>query len=162
MSASRTAFRLCSSARISKKHRPAFDTDDCALPRNPTWSVDELLSSYPKPTIDSKTLDHLRRLSALTPPEEGSEARQQLTQQLEDLVKLVEAVKMVDTRSLASTEGTSIPDGRIWAEGAGIEIQGSPRSQEEGDVLDQAKLLSYAARTENGLYLVDADRKNKK
>ena len=42
---------------------------------------------------------------------------------MEGLVKLVEAVKLVDTSSLQSGSDFPIPDGRIWAEGKGLEIE---------------------------------------
>ncbi|TFY76396.1 hypothetical protein EWM64_g7617 [Hericium alpestre] len=156
-----TLSRPCSHFIHNKSAAALPETDDCAIPLKPTWSVDELLSSYPRPTISSKTLDHLHRLSALIPPEEGSKARQELTAQLEDMVKLVEAVKLVDAReSVPDSSVDAIPDGRIWAENTGIDLQEFPGAAEE-EVLEQQQLLSYAARTENDLYIVDADRNNK-
>ncbi|KAH9999361.1 hypothetical protein BJV77DRAFT_1064268 [Russula vinacea] len=73
------------------------ETDDCAIPLKPTWSVDELLSSYPRPTISSSALRRLHVLSALIPPEEGTSAHSRLTRELEDLVKLVESVRLFNT-----------------------------------------------------------------
>ena len=88
------------------------------------WSVNELLSLYPRPAISPATLKHLHALSALIPPEEGSPERAKLTKETQDLVKLVEAVKLVDTKSVGNTN--DIPDGRIWAEGTGIDLNAEP------------------------------------
>lgn len=141
-------------------HQLPVETDSHGIPVRPTWSVNELLSSYPKPTITAATLEHLHELSALIPPEEGTPEHQKLTDEMENLIKLVEAVKLVDPELLPQTKDGEVPDGRIWAEGFGIELtreksSGSPAAQ--GEVHGQA-LLDYAARTENNLYVVDADR----
>ena len=76
--------------------KPTVETDSHAIPTRPTWSVNELLSSYPKPQISPATLKHLHELSALIPPEEGTPEHAKLTAEMENLVKLVEAVKLVD------------------------------------------------------------------
>lgn len=132
------------------------ETDDCGIPLQPTWSVHDLLSSYPKPKLSPSTLTHLHRLSALTPPEEGTPEHAKLTSELEDLIKLVEAVKLVDCSELqADQEGNKIPDGRILPKGVGIDLNGG--SVEE--VKDGRELLKHAARTEDGFYVVDADRR---
>ncbi|EIM85592.1 uncharacterized protein STEHIDRAFT_59495 [Stereum hirsutum FP-91666 SS1] len=132
------------------------ETDDCGIPLRPTWSVHELLSSYPKPKLSSTTLSHLHRLSALAPPEEGTPEHTKLTSELEDLVKLVEAVKLVDCSELQTEqEENKIPDGRILPKGVGIDLTGG--SVEE--VKDGRELLKHAARTEDGFYVVDADRR---
>ena len=70
-------------------------------------------------------------------------------------MKLVEAVKLVDVSALSETEEGRVPDGRIWAEGTGIELERD--KWDEKEVQGQA-LLTHAARTENNLYVVDADR----
>ena len=137
---------------------PEFD--ELGLPLRPTWSVHELLESYPKPQIPAAKLKRLHELSALIPPEEGTEEYSKLKDELEDLVKLVEAVKLVDVGKSSELSSGEVPDGRIWAEGTGIQLErakgGDPAADKE--VHGQA-LLSYAARTENNLYVVDADRK---
>ena len=78
---------------------------------------------------------------------------------MEGLVKLVEAVKLVDTSSLQSGSDFPIPDGRIWAEGKGLEI-------EQGVGLERASagpsgrgLLRHSSRVRDGLYIVDADKR---
>lgn len=72
----------------------------------PSWSVHELLSTYPAPTLSPETLTRLHKISALKPPPQDSPAFAQLKREIEELVRLVEAVKLVDTTGISS-------DGRI-------------------------------------------------
>lgn len=132
------------------------ETDSYGIPIHPTWSVNDLLSSYPTPTISSTTLRRLHELSALIPPEEGSAEHDKLKQEMEDLVKLVEAVKLVDLSDGPGDAADHIPDGRIWTEGTGIQ-PGPVPANTEGEVTGAA-LLKYGARTSDGYYVVDADR----
>lgn len=132
------------------------ETDDCGIPLNPTWSVHDLLNSYPKPKLSSETLKKLHRLSALTPPEEGTPEHAKLTSELEDLIKLVEAVRLVDCSELKSEDDSKIPDGRILPRGVGIDLSGIGIEE----VKDGGReLLKHAARTQDGFYVVDADRR---
>ena len=136
---------------------PLVETDDCAIPLKPTWSVDDLLSSYPRPTISSYALDRLHILSALIPPEEGTPEHANLIRELEDLVKLVESVRLVDVPS-DSTPSHVVADARIWAENTGIDLQKVPSGAHDREALNPAELLSRASRTENGLYVMHSDR----
>ena len=141
--------------------KPTVETDSHAIPTRPTWSVNELLSSYPKPKISPATLKHLHELSALIPPEEGTPEHAKLTAEMENLVKLVEAVKLVDVGESSVSESGEVPDGRIWAAGTGIRLErekGGDSAADDKEVHGQA-LLGYAARTENKHYVVDTDRK---
>ena len=72
---------------------------------------------------------------------------------MEDLVKLVEAIKLVDLDQSAGIGEDTIPDGRIWAEERATTIESDGDDDVSGSVL-----LQYGARTMNGLYEVDADR----
>jgi hypothetical protein len=77
---------------------------------------------------------------------------------MEDLVKLVEGVKLVDL-SDGQGEGNAedyIPDGRVWEEGTGI--QPVIARAETEDEATRVALLHYSARISNGLYVVDVDR----
>ena len=150
------------SARPSSSHpsnhalRTDVETDEYGIPVRPTWSVNELLSSYPKPTISPAMLKHLHTLSALIPPEEGSPEHAKLTEEMQDLVKLVEAVKLVNTDSVG--DGNGVPDGRIWAEGTGIDLDAEPTPTDENEVQGRS-LLKYAKNVSpEGLYLIDSDR----
>ena len=147
------------SSSLSSKHTPRaeVETDEHGIPVHPTWSVNELLSSYPKPTISPATLKHLHTLSALIPPEEGSPEHAKLTEEMHDLVKLVEAVKLVNTDSVDN--GNGIPDGRVWAEWAGIDLDAEPIPVDENEIQGR-DLLKYSKNaSKEGLYLIDSDRK---
>ncbi|KAF8631294.1 hypothetical protein AX15_002615 [Amanita polypyramis BW_CC] len=120
------------------------ETDSCGIPLKPTWSVYELLSSYPKPAISSTTLRHIHELSALIPPEDGTPEHEMLHQELGDLVKLVEAVKLVNTDGVQFIERHYKED---W----------DREGVDDGDM--EQPLLRHASRTADGSYVVDADRK---
>lgn len=93
-------------------------------------------------------------LSALVPPLEGTTEHTQITAEMEDLVKLVEAVKMVEIGSQETGEDIhGVPDGRIWAQGEGILLEKQPVLAEDEESHGRA-LLAHAQRTENGLYVV--------
>lgn len=141
----------------SRRNPPLVEMDDCAIPLKPTWSVDDLLSSYPRPTISSLALDRLHVLSALIPPEEGTLEHASLIRELEDLVKLVESVRLFNVPS-DSTPMHVVADARVWAENAGIDLQKVPPETHDREALDPAELLSRASRTENGLYVMHSDR----
>ena len=72
---------------------------------------------------------------------------------MEDLVKLVEAVKLVDLDQSAGIGEDTIPDGRIWVEGRATAIE-----SDGDDEVSGSALLQYGAQTMNGLYEMDADR----
>jgi len=146
--------RPCKTRRISVKSTAIIETDSCGIPIKPTWSVNDLLSSYPTPAISSATIKHLHKLSALIPPAEGTPEHEILTRELEELVRLVEAVKLVALKDITEDEG--VPDGRVWAEGTGIRL-------DQGSGADDAvplggSLLQHAARTSEGLYVTDAHK----
>ncbi|KAI0254355.1 hypothetical protein BJV78DRAFT_1280359 [Lactifluus subvellereus] len=147
--------------RNSQRHPELVETDDCAIPLRPTWSVDDLLSSYPRLTILSPALCRLHTLSALIPPEEGTPEHAKLTRELEDLVKLVESVRFFNVSDELSPAST-IVDARVWAEDAGIDLQQTPPGDHDREALDPVKLISRASRTENGLYVIHSDRATKK
>ncbi|KAI0092458.1 hypothetical protein BDY19DRAFT_903275 [Irpex rosettiformis] len=130
--------------------------DEDGIPLRPTWSVNELLSSYPRPTISPSTLKRMYKLSALVPPAEGTREHADITRELEDLVKLVEAVKLVHVDEKVAYTDHGIPDGRIWEEGTGIPLE---KSSKPGAVVKEEAhgraLLEHAQRTHNGLYVVD-------
>lgn len=142
--------------RWQSSSRPLSPTDAYGIPTRPTWSVNELLSSYPQPSIPPSTFEHLHKLSALVPPKEGTPEYKKLKKEMEDLVKLVEAVKLVDTSEVKDSE--EVPDGRIWADGVGIELNAQP-STKEGDKMSRGRdLMKHAAKTSNGMYIVESEK----
>ncbi|KAJ7283502.1 hypothetical protein C8J57DRAFT_1498550 [Mycena rebaudengoi] len=122
-----------------------LETDSCGIPIRPTWSVNELLSSYPTPSIPPSAFTHLHRLSALIPPEEGTPEYSQLKLELEDLIRLVEAVKIVDTKHVVGLPDREDP-GRHAADVAATQEVAS------------RSLLKHSARAREGFYIVDADK----
>ncbi|KAK0190750.1 hypothetical protein F5146DRAFT_567021 [Armillaria mellea] len=138
--------RCCCRPRRWKSTATRAETDEFGIPLKPTWSVNELLSSYPTPTISPATLNHLHDLAALMPPEEGSEKFDKVKGELEELVRLVEAVKLVDTAGVdldAATERTDNP-----------QLNAPPLSA------SGCSLLKHAARTVDNFYVVDADKRH--
>ncbi|RDB23177.1 hypothetical protein Hypma_009655 [Hypsizygus marmoreus] len=126
------------------------ETDDCGIPLRPTWSVNQLLSSYPKPTLSSTTLIRLHELSALIPPAEGTPEHAKLKGEMEEFIRLVEAVKLVDTEGVRPTSHRGNEDMRTSDQSLL-----SPSYQE----VSGRDLLKHAERTRDGFYVVDSDRK---
>ena len=148
--------RLNSSLSSNPALRAEVGTDEHGIPARPRWSVNELLSSYPKPTISPVTLKHLRTLGTLSPPEGGSPDHAKLMEEMQNLVKLVGAVKLADVDSVDDAHG--VPDGRIWAEGTSIDLGVEPIPVDESEVQGR-DLLKYARNVSpEGLYFIDSDR----
>ena len=148
--------RLNSSLSSTPAPRTEVETGERGIPVHPMWSVNDLLFSHPKPTISPTTSKHLHTLSALIPPEEGSPERVKLTEEMRDLVKFIEAVQLVNTDSV--DDAHRFPDGGIWAEGTGIDLNAElipvDKSKVQGrDILKYAKNLSPEE-----LCLIDSDR----
>lgn len=132
-------------------------TDDLGMPLEPTWSVKDLLASYPAPTLEPETLKRLHKLSALSPPEEGTAEFDTLRKDLAEMIRLVEAVKTIELPK----DGNGIADGRIWPEARGMPL-GEAESGGALDLPQEAKgrsLLDAATNVKDGLYLVETERK---
>ncbi|KAJ7178624.1 hypothetical protein C8R43DRAFT_467523 [Mycena crocata] len=131
---------------VTSLKRRLFETDSCGIPLRPTWSVNDLLSSYPTPYLTPQTLEHLHDLSALIPPEEDTPEYGQLKAGLEELIRLVEAVKLIDIKNIEAS-GSHDPGRQTGNINPGHELFCNGRS-----------LLKHAARTRDGFYIVDADK----
>ncbi|KAI9574499.1 hypothetical protein HD554DRAFT_1981520, partial [Boletus coccyginus] len=127
-------------------------TDACGIPLKPTWSLRELLSSYPSPSLSPATFQRLHELSALILPTQDTPEYDTTKKELDELVRLVEAVKLVNVDRLPTDSST--PDGRVWAEGTGIPLTKQPPDKK----IHGTKLLEYASRTLEGMYVVETDR----
>ena len=125
-------------------HSIKHEVDSCGIPVQPTWSVHQLIDSYEAPKLSSAAIDRLYELSALAPPKKHTLEYEKVKKDLEDVVKLVEAVKQVNTNGVSLT-------GRGEKEDGDRTQQNPQFGGEHGQTL-----LKYAARTENGLYAVDA------
>ncbi|KAE9405944.1 hypothetical protein BT96DRAFT_1015205 [Gymnopus androsaceus JB14] len=132
------------------KSTPKINSDSFGLPTKPIWSVNELLSSYPKPELSASTFKRLHELSALIPPEEGTPEYEKLKRELEELVRLVEAVKLVDTQGVQPAELRP-----IFVEG----VEEGEKEDFEEDKDAGRTLLKHASRTNDDFYVVEADRK---
>lgn len=128
-------------------HSIKHEVDSCGIPVQPTWSVHQLLESYASPKLPSTTIDRLYELSALVPPKKHTPQYEKVKQDLEGMVKLVDAVKQVNTVGISLA-------GRGEKEDWDKTQQYSQSGGEYGQTL-----LKYAARTEARLYVVDAERR---
>ena len=146
ISSLRTVHTYCDSSIVY------HEADSCGIPAQPTWSVNTLLSSYPTPTISSATLSRLHELSALIPPGDGTQGHIILKQEIEDLVRLVEAVRLVDTKDVNLKSPRDNSNGNK---------QHCNQQRLESAERDETgwNLLKHASRTLDGFYVVDADRK---
>lgn len=154
---------------------PNTHADEHGIPLRPVWSVRKLLASYPHPSISPNTFERIHRLSALIPPKEGSPERENVTKELEGLIGMVEAVRLPalakdstsldeDNNTQLQLEDSGIPDGRIWMEDSGIDLSESNTTKELeprhcGGNSSGSTLLEHAARTSNGLYVIDQDKR---
>jgi Asp-tRNA(Asn)/Glu-tRNA(Gln) amidotransferase C subunit len=145
---------LAAPRRLQSTTKP-FPVDDLGIPLKPTWSVDELLSSYPSPTISHETFTRLHKLSALIPPEKNSPEYQKNKDELEELVKLVEAVRMAEPGELDASDSSEIPDGRIWSQDVGVTLDVDVRPDAKAKDYD---ILKHASRTEDGYFVVETER----
>ncbi|THH11288.1 hypothetical protein EW145_g769 [Phellinidium pouzarii] len=140
-----------------------------AVPHTPTWSVHALIAACPQPTLSAATMAKLHALSALVPPAEGTAAYVRMKGELEEMVRLVEGVRMVDVsavgreRDVGKEGEEDIPDGRIWPEGEGMVLSSNTRDVEfpDPEVESGSTLLRHAAQTKDGFYVVEADRRKK-
>lgn len=126
--------------------RDITSEDDFESLTKPSWSVHELLSTYPAPKLSPETLTRLHKISALKSPPEDSDAFAQLKCEMEELVRLVEAVKLVDTTGVSS-------DGRILPADRGIDLTIPPSS--EGTPAEEKDILRHAAKAADGFYIAD-------
>ena len=144
--------------RCSLHHKVTLaEVDQTGIPLKPTWSVNKLLSSYPRPTISPSTLKRLHELSALMPPAESAPEHAKLTREMEELVRVVEALKPVDVSGV--TEQGSVLDRRIWASGEGVLLDAEAfATSGDANTAEGRALLTHASRTMDGLYVVEADK----
>lgn len=162
----RAGSRRCRPQKTSRFHavRALHDVDShvdsFGIPTSPTWSVNELLSSYPTPTLTPQTIHRLHELSALSPPPEGSPELQTLTTELTELVRLVEAVKLVEVDTLSSLG--EIPDARIWNEGAQpLVLEATTLGGGRKNFRHAGNIVKHARRWQQGYYIVETTTRGK-
>ncbi|GAA5886668.1 hypothetical protein JCM5296_005365 [Sporobolomyces johnsonii] len=145
---------------------PPLEVDDLCLPLHAPYTLSSLLpspSSSRTPTLSRETLLKLHHLAALVPP--ASEAEwADLAAPLDELVSLVQAVRDVDTSSLAARlrEGESedeLVDARVRAEAQPGEWDQRRRGakvhddDKEGLEVERERLLALAERREGAYYI---------
>ncbi|CAE6428194.1 unnamed protein product [Rhizoctonia solani] len=148
-----TVRQFCTGLLCRQKATANVLVDNLSVPLKATWSVGQLLSTYPAPELSDGTFSRLHRLAALDPPDSTSPDKKELKLELQELLRLVEAVKLVDTSSLHVTKQTGLLDSRIWAEGRGMDLEAPTAdhlSESHGDAL-----LKHAKRHIDGQYVVE-------
>lgn len=139
------------------------------LPRGSRWSIRRLLESQPRVNLSSHQLQHLYKLSALNPPAQDSQAEQSIKAELEEMIRLVEAVRRAPSSSLKSVEaaqqetGQTLPDGRVWPEGHGMPLEldwGTPSKSktQSTDEISPSHILKLAKKTHKGFYTAPSPR----
>ncbi|KAL0949864.1 hypothetical protein HGRIS_009897 [Hohenbuehelia grisea] len=143
-----TRLRLCLSPLQSRKYfsqkTSAPETNSLGIPLKATWSVNDLLSSYPNPTLTHETLEQLHKLAALKPPARETPEYTALKKSMEVIIRLVEAVKLVDTGSVRMAEAS-------YDQTHHRPIEQDVREPRGRD------LLKYARSTSGEFYVVDTD-----
>lgn len=141
------AFRSCQNLLRRHTSLRVYSTDSWGIPSTPTWSVKGLLSSYPSPTLSNATFQKLYKLSALIPPEEGSPEYENMKHELQEMIRLVEAVRLVDTT------GVTVPRRKVEedADRANLALTAEH---------DGRKLLASAPRTHGDFYVVESERRH--
>ena len=126
------------SSSTKKPRIPQTDVpvDEDGIPLSPPYSIRSLLSSLPAPVLSDKQFVHLHTLSSLHPPPAGSAEYSNKKAQLEEMIRLVEAVRIQPDCQDAARDG-AIPDGRIWPEpGANPDSPDSSHDTAAGISLD--------------------------
>lgn len=114
---------LCKNDQISKAviGQTAVPVDEDGIPLKPSYSIKTFLSNLPAPSISDEQFIHLHKLAALIPPPTGTPEFAEKKKALEEMVRLVEGVRP-DPIDLNNSKTDTIPDGRIWPENEGIQI----------------------------------------
>jgi Asp-tRNA(Asn)/Glu-tRNA(Gln) amidotransferase C subunit len=131
---------------------PAVATDDVGIPKEKTWSLNDLISSLPTQELSADRLKHLHRLAALRPPDEGASEWLEMKRALEEGVRLVEGVRNVDVSGLGEVRERVMELELDWGDGV--------KAADSGPTPDEAahrgrRLLSLAKRTEGSYYAVE-------
>lgn len=129
----------------SSQSKDPTSVDEYGVPTSPSWSVRQLLKDYPAPTLSNATFEKLHKLSALNPPSDPDE-RESLRRQLEELIKMVNAVRIAP---LPDDRGDGkIEDARIWPEDYGIDLERT--FQPPGEDEPHGRELLAHSRVSNG------------
>jgi Asp-tRNA(Asn)/Glu-tRNA(Gln) amidotransferase C subunit len=165
LAASSVSHRFLELRTFSTKSTSATtETDDLGVPTQRTWSLNDFISSLPTQELSSNRLEHLHKLAALRPPEEGSKEWAEMKQALEEGVRLVEGVRSVDVSDLEDVLPERVMEIELdWGEGVGVKGKAAADDTRTSSdrVLDfQPRFLSLAKRTEGPYYTVERRVRN--
>jgi hypothetical protein len=86
-------FHISKPFKSSQPKEPT-GVDEYGVPTSPSWSVRQLLKEYPAPTLSDATFEKLHKLSALNTPSDPMPNGSRCAEQLEELIKMVNAVRI--------------------------------------------------------------------
>lgn len=113
--------------RCSLAARKSIQTlcDADGIPLKRTWSLRSLMAEQPRVELSAAQFRHLHKLSGLTVPDMSAPESVRLKQELEEMLRLVEAVKtcplLHDSKAVAKSS-QQVPDGRVWPAGRGMQV----------------------------------------
>jgi putative ABC transport system ATP-binding protein len=136
-----------STRSYSTSARQMYTDEELCIPRESTWSVEQVMATAKSVELNDEQLAKLCRLAALEMPS-SSEEREELRAGLKDLVGLVDAVRSVDVSSVEEHHAMATT---IWPKGESL----TPRTDSQSEVLDRQKLLQLAKRRSQHSFIVD-------
>lgn len=128
--------------------------DEDGIPLKPSYSIKSFLSSLPSPKISDEQFIHLHKLAALIPPSQGTPEFEEKKKALEEMVRLVEGVRPTGDEP-KTKQATEIPDGRIWPENEGIEVDWKAVLEPPKRGRRSASSKRNLAEEDNGKVLLD-------
>ncbi|KAF8529255.1 hypothetical protein BU17DRAFT_36905 [Hysterangium stoloniferum] len=133
------------------------EVDQYCVPITPTWSVHQLINSYPSPELSDASLTRLYALAALVPPEPGTSHFTKVKREMGDLVRLIEAVRMAPLAGRVYSSAWSIGAAAQDGPPPAADLQG--RRESSGTLPPSGReLLKHAKRANDGYYVVDSSR----
>lgn len=156
------SIRLSSSKSPPPAHR--YTDEELCVPKERSWSIHDLLdrNALQAKELNDEELDKLYRLAALQPASSDTE-RAKIKDALKDMIRLVDAVKHVDTSSITAEEAMH---STVWPKDQSLRLHDAnpARHLKPGDetqtddgtgALPREKLLNLARRTLGHAYIVD-------
>lgn len=130
--------------------------DEYGIPTTPAYSLRAFLDALPTPELSDEQFVHLHRLCALEPPPVGSRDFVEQKGRLRQMIRLVEGVRESHKDSIDGSpqhhradhgSGPDIPDGRIWPENTGTDLEWGRDTQQilQANNADGRRLLDLAA-----------------
>lgn len=150
--------------RKTTQSKAKYTDEELAIPKERVWSVHQLLekNSLQTKELSDEELDRLYRLAALQPAS-SEDDRANMKAELREIIRLVDAVKHVDTSSVSTEEAMH---SMLWPTDQSLRLHDAetssnvkPNEQMRTDdgtgALPREKLLQLARRTLGKTYVVD-------